>query len=50
LVGTLLGLNMKLALLYGLNFSKMYIHLEKYVIYEMKFRSNVFEFIRVEGA
>jgi hypothetical protein len=32
LVGTLLGLNMKLTLFYNLNFTKVYINLEKYFI------------------
>jgi hypothetical protein len=31
LAGTLLGLNMKLALMYNLNFTKVYINLENYV-------------------
>jgi hypothetical protein len=33
LAGTLLGLNMKLALLYILNFTKIYINLEQYIIH-----------------
>jgi hypothetical protein len=32
LAGTLLGPNMKLALLYDLTFTKVYVNLEKYVI------------------
>jgi hypothetical protein len=49
LVGTLLGWNMKLALLYNLFFTNVYINLEKYVIHELNFMANLFIWIYSGG-
>jgi hypothetical protein len=40
---------MKLALFYNLNFTEVYINLEKYVIIWTLFKICLFEFIQVEG-
>jgi hypothetical protein len=42
LVGALLGSNIKIAVFYKLNFTKVYISLEKYVVHWLNFMLNLF--------
>jgi hypothetical protein len=49
LVDTLLGWNINLDLFYNLNFTKVYINLEKYAIHWLNFMSNLFIWIYSGG-